>query len=175
MRALCAVVLLGLGCGSTVVPDGGGHLDGVDAGPIWPADAQRVTEDYFYTQFAQFTHCDLPDGGAVSRSTWSLELDSGAIDYRVCYARENLYVVDSGVLQPSQLAAYKAAAGAVVRSAGQMPPCSGDTDVDRFTVVSPRAGVVILQDDGDHCLNQGYVPVDNGEALRAVLEAATHP
>lgn len=148
--------------------------DAGPTGPAWPANAQHVEVEHALSLLGP-GGCQVPDGGTIMRSTWSLDLDSGVIDFAVCYPQEDLYVVDSGVLQPAQLEAFNTAASAIVFKPPLMPPCSADTDVDRFTVSSPT-GVITLQDSLDRCVfPPGVFNVDHGRAARMVLEGATHP
>lgn len=153
---------------------------GIDAGPYptgpaWPSSAQRVEVDYWRSYLSPFSTCALPDGGLTNHSTWSLDLDSGVIDYAVCYAQEHLYVVDSGVLSPAQLAAFTAAATTLEYVPWMSPPCSNDGEIDRFTVTTD-ASPLVLNQSGDYCPVQpiGF-RVQSTQNPRTVLEAATHP
>ncbi|MFT3708943.1 MAG: hypothetical protein QM817_14940 [Archangium sp.] len=158
----------------SVVPSvDAGVVDAGPSGPAWPVDAQQVTVKRLHTFFGPL--CAQGDGGVVTESRWTVDLDSGVIDYAVCYPSENLYVVDAGALLPAQLSAFNAAANAIVFSPPLVPPCSADTDIDRFTVTSP-AGTLSFQDSLDHCAYPpGVFSVINARAAREVLEAATHP
>lgn len=156
----------------------GGADAGFDAGPMgpaWPADGLRVDVLYLRSLLSMAPVCSFPDGGSTNRSTWSLDLDSGVIDFAVCFAEENLFVVDSGVLQPAQLDAFKTAADDMIFTPARTPPCSHDGDIDRFTIATP-GGALILEDSFDNCpLPIGVFHVERGRAAREVLEVATHP
>lgn len=190
-RLALATVLLAAACGigptplpdgGFLLPDGGGvSADGgaivLDAGfvPVsaWPNDATQVVATHFYSPLSLFSGCQLPDGGFVRQSTWSLDLVTGAVAFQACFARERLYVVDAGVLSSSQFDAFNAAARAMRTKEQVSPPCSGDSDVDRF-VVTTSTGMVSMQDTSMDC-SSGILLVSGGANVTTVLEAATHP
>ncbi|MFT3708944.1 MAG: hypothetical protein QM817_14945 [Archangium sp.] len=147
-------------------PDAGGP-----EGPAWPANAQRVV----VTRGAQPGACRRADGGLTVDSTWSLDLDSGAVDFEICEPQQNLYVVDSGVLTAAQLDAFNTAANAMVFVPEPIPPCASRGAFDVFRVTT-ATGTLSFEQAADHCpLPLDVFVVDGGSAARAVLEAATHP
>lgn len=158
-----------------MVEDAGVDAGAYPTGPAWPSGAQHVEVLSAASPLAPNYDCILGDGGHVSRSTWSLDLDSGVIDFAVCYPQENLYVVDSGVLQPAQLQAFNLAAASIEYVPLIPPPCSNDGSVDRF-IVNSAAGPLTLIESNDICeANPDWFRVRNAQAARMILETATHP
>ncbi|MFT3708945.1 MAG: hypothetical protein QM817_14950 [Archangium sp.] len=142
-------------------------------GRAWPSNAQRVDIKRFPA--LNTPPCTGHDGGMVASSSWSLDLDSGVIDFAVCYPQENLYVVDSGVLTAAQLDAFNTAANAMVFVPEPIPPCRFEGDLDAF-VVFTATGPRSFQQVVDRCpLPFEVFAIEGGSAARSVLEAATHP